>query len=370
MKYSEVTAYFTGKALKYMREHPKRVLGLMAIKTALFWGPLEVTDSKVIHYDRQNCAVLRYSPGFSVFLTLCIVGSCLAFFDLRAARKSEDTTPSKAVRQIEICVLIFLFVAAYFLSVLPFMASARYRVPIIPFVLLFGAYAIYRAGKFIQSHDWRRLAVCVFVGVGLYLQVSKPVFAYKPLQEKWHMYRGRAYHHSGKLDQAVAEYRKAIQLYPNFYQVHINLSTVLSKQNKYNEAVVPARDAVRVRPYSAEAHVILGAALCKTSRLDEGMEHLAKAVNLAPDYFDAHCNLAVAWVRKREIDKAVEHLERARQLQPNNPVVRGMLAKLLAAQGRTEEAIQEFREVLRLNPADTEAQYLLGVLISGQKIDE
>ncbi|MBA7674829.1 Lipopolysaccharide assembly protein B [subsurface metagenome] len=370
MKYSEVSAYFTRKALKYMREHPRRVLGLVATKAALFWGPVEVTDNKVVHYDRENSAVLRYCPGFSVFLALCIVGGGLAFFDLRAARKTKDTVSPKAARQVEICVLIFLFVATYFISFLPVMASARYRVPIIPFVLLFGAYAISRVGQFIRRRDWRWLAICGCIGVAVYLELSKPAFGYLPSQSKWHFSRGLGYHASSKLDAAVAEYREAIRLHGDFYMAQMNLASVLSKQGKHSEAIVPARNMVRLKPNSAHAHLIMGKLLSETNRPDEGINHLMNAVNLAPDYFHAHFNLGVAWSRKREFDKATAHFERARQLQPNNPIVHRMLAKSLATQARTEEAIRALREVLRLKPGDTEARHLLDVYMNQQETDE
>jgi Flp pilus assembly protein TadD len=366
MKYSEVSAYFTGKTLKYMREHPRRVLGLVATKAALFWGPVEVTDNKVVHYDRQNSAVLRFCPGFSVFLALCIVGSGVLFFDLRAVRKTEAAMCSAATRQVEICVLIFLFVVSYFVSFLPVMASARYRLPIVPFVLLLGAYAICRVVRFIQKRDWRKLAGCVLLGTGIYFYVSKPVFAYVPSRAKWHFSRGLGYHASGKLDAAVAEYQEATRLRPDFYAAQLNLASALSKQGKHDEALLSARAMVYLRPDSAQAHSVLGHLLSETGHTDDGIKHLVRTVNLAPDDPYAHFNLGVAWSEKQEFDKAMTHFERARQLQPDNPKVYTMLARTLAARNKTQEAIQMLREALRLKPTDTEARQLLQELKNEQ----
>ncbi len=368
MKYSEVSSYFTRKALKYIREHPGRVLSMVYIKALLFWGPTEMTDNKEVQYDRENSAVLRYSPGFSVFLTLCIVGAGLAFFDLRAARKSIDIMRARAARQTEICVLIFLFVATYFISFLPVMASARYRVPIIPFILLFGAYAVRRVGQFIRSWNWCKLAACGCIGIALYWEVSKPVpvLACLPSRAKWHFCRGSAYQQSGKLDEAVAEYQEAIRLGPDFDMALMNLASALSKQGKYIDALVPARTMVQLKPNSAAAHFILGRQLIKAGQKDDGISHLVKAVTLEPNNFSAHLSLAVAWLKKHQFDKAMVHLEQARQLQPDNPVVHKLLARTLAAQGIKKEAAKALREALRLKPADTEAKRLLDLLTKGQ----
>jgi Flp pilus assembly protein TadD len=370
MKYSEVSSYFARKALDYIRKHPRRALRLVGIKASLFWGPLEVTDNKEVYCDRENSAVLRYSPSFSVFLALCIVGSGLAFFDLRAARKGKDAAVSQVTRQIEICVLIFPFVATYFISFLPVMASARYRVPIIPFILLFGAYAISRVGQFIRSWDWRKLAVCGCIGVALYLQVSKPVLAYLPSRAKWHFCRGLAYQQSGKFDEAVAEYQEAVRLRPDFNMALMNLASVLSKQGKYSDSLVPARTMVQLNPDSAVAHVVLGCLLLETGHTDDGFKHLIKAVNLAPNSFDAHFNLGVAWAKKGEFDKAVKCFEHARDLQPDNPIVHRMLMESLAAQGRTEREMSELGEVLRLKRGDTEDQEILRTPTKQQKLEK
>jgi Flp pilus assembly protein TadD/4-amino-4-deoxy-L-arabinose transferase-like glycosyltransferase len=370
MKYSEVSSYFTGKALKYIREHPRRVLGLVVTKALLFWGPLEVTDNKVIYYDRENSAVLRYSPGFSVFLTLCIVGGGIVFFDLRAARKSIDILRARAVRQTEICVLIFLFVATYFISFLPLMASARYRVPIIPFILLFGAYAISRVGQFIRDGNWRIIAFCVCAGAALYLEASKPLSAYQPSLAEWHFGRGLAYQQNGKLDEAVTEYQEALRLKPDFYIALANLASALSKQGKYDEALVPAQTMVQLNPNSAVANLLLGCQLIEAGHADDGINHLIKAVNLEPNNFYAHLSLATALAKEHKFDQAMVHLKQARQLQPDNPAVHKLLAKTLAAQDKREEAKEALRESLRLKPDDNEAKQLLDALMKGQNIQD
>lgn len=368
MKYSEVSSYFVKKALTYIREHPGTALSMVYLKALLFWGPLEVADNKEVYYDKENSAVLRYSPGFSVFLTLCLVGAGLVFFDLRAARKTADIMQAKAAKQTEICVLLFLFVATYFISFMPVMASARYRVPIIPFILLFGAYAISKVGQFIRSGNWRLIAFCGFVGAALYLQASKPLSAFLPSEARWHFARGVAYQQGGKLDEAAAEYRDALRLNPNFNLALINLSFVLSLQGKYDEALVPARAMVQLKPDSAVAHLILGRRLIEAGYIDDGINHLTTVLTLEPNNVYAHLSLAETLDKIHKFDEAVVHLEQARRLQPDNPAVYKLLAKTLAALGKTKEAKEALHEALRLKPTDTEAKQQLDALMNEQDI--
>ena len=65
----------------------------------------------------------------------------------------------------------------------------------------------------------------------------------------------------GKLDEAVAEYRAAIRLKPDYAEAHYNLGIALTDQGKLDEAVAEYRAAIRLQPDYAEAHYNLGIAL-------------------------------------------------------------------------------------------------------------
>src|SRR2546421_700912 len=60
------------------------------------------------------------------------------------------------------------------------------------------------------------------------------------------------------LDGAVASFRRAVELRPNFPQAHNNLGNALKEQGKLEAAVTCYRDAVRIQPDFAEAHNNLG----------------------------------------------------------------------------------------------------------------
>ncbi|MEG4799129.1 TIGR04372 family glycosyltransferase [Microcoleus sp. ARI1-B5] len=55
---------------------------------------------------------------------------------------------------------------------------------------------------------------------------------------------------SGKVEEAIASYREAIALNPNFYWSHHNLGEALAKQNLVEEAVASYRKAIELNPNS------------------------------------------------------------------------------------------------------------------------
>ena len=73
----------------------------------------------------------------------------------------------------------------------------------------------------------------------------------------------------GKLDEAVACYRRALELKPDFAEAHSNLGNALKDLGKLDKAVACYRRALELKPDSAEAHSNLGSALKEQGKLDE-----------------------------------------------------------------------------------------------------
>ena len=57
----------------------------------------------------------------------------------------------------------------------------------------------------------------------------------------------------GKLDEAVACYRRALELKPDYAEAHNNLGNALKDQGKLDEAVACYRRALELKPDFAEA---------------------------------------------------------------------------------------------------------------------
>ena len=57
----------------------------------------------------------------------------------------------------------------------------------------------------------------------------------------------------GELDEAVAQFRRAVQIAPTFADAHGNLGMALSKQGKIDEAMDHWRERVRLQPNDPRA---------------------------------------------------------------------------------------------------------------------
>ena len=72
-----------------------------------------------------------------------------------------------------------------------------------------------------------------------------------------------AYEHqlAGRLDEAEAMYREALQLEPGSALAHNNQGTLFRAQNRLDEAIASFRAAIALDPRLASAHFNLAAAL-------------------------------------------------------------------------------------------------------------
>lgn len=372
LKYSEASAYFAGQAWRFIREHPLDFLKLTATKTLLFWGPYEIAHNKAVEYQRRFSPVLRSIPGnFALVAALGLLGLLMMAQQWKRRRAATSTTTQAPPGHWEVSLLVLALAGAYFLSVLPFFVSARYRVPVIPFVLLFGAYAVSRVAHLLRVRNLRGGVAWVAAGVGFYLLAGASATDSPADLGKWHCDRGLAYYRRGRLDAAINEYRQAIQADPNSKMAHINLASAFSEQGALDEAISHSREALRLSPNVAALHNNLGITLAKAGRSDEAIEQYHQALRLKPDLVEVRYNLAVLLTAAGRTTEAIAQLNEVLQIRPDAPQAHYHLGRAFAAQGNVEQAIAWYTEALQLKPDYADAHYHLAkALVTQNRLPE
>jgi tetratricopeptide (TPR) repeat protein len=161
---------------------------------------------------------------------------------------------------------------------------------------------------------------------------------------------GNALAAQGRLDEAIENYRKAIQLNPDYRDALNDLGNALAAQGRFDEAIKNYYKVIQLNPDFSTALNNLGHALTAQGRLDEAIENFRKAIQLNPNYADALDNLGVALADKSRFDEAIENYRKAIQVNSNRSETFFHLGMTLDQSGRTREAVAQYREALRLNP--------------------
>jgi len=108
-------------------------------------------------------------------------------------------------------------------------------------------------------------------------------------------------------EQAVAAYKKTLELDPEHAAAHINLGTLYYNRRDYRGAEQHYRRAIEVDARYALAYFDLGNVLDETGRLGEAVKSYTSAITLAPTYADAHYNLALAYEKLKQPRRALRH---------------------------------------------------------------
>jgi tetratricopeptide (TPR) repeat protein len=136
--------------------------------------------------------------------------------------------------------------------------------------------------------------------------------------------------------EAIAAYRKVLELEPNHPAAHINLGTLHYNRQDYGQAERHYRSAIEIDPRYALAYFDLGNVLDETGRVQEAIQTYKTALQLAPTYADAHYNLALAYEKIREPRKAVKHWRAYIKLDTTSPWAvhaRNQIQRTLQADG-------------------------------------
>jgi tetratricopeptide (TPR) repeat protein len=137
----------------------------------------------------------------------------------------------------------------------------------------------------------------------------------------------------------------------------------LQMAGRLDEAIAAYRRSIAIHP-TAEAHTYLGWTYSFQGRLDEAMAECHRAIELDPDFGNPYNDIGVYLMQQDRLDEAVPWLERAkgaRRYEPRHfPYMN--LGRIYLRRGRWWEALREFEGAVRVAPQDPEARRALHTL--------
>ncbi len=145
--------------------------------------------------------------------------------------------------------------------------------------------------------------------------------------------------------EAVAAYRRVIELEPEWAEAHINLGVALYHLGQLDEARRAFSAALALDPHNAIAHFNLGCVLDELGEVDQSIGHLRQAVKTMPAHADSHFNLALAYEKRGENQRAREHWSAYLRYEPHGSwagYARSRLTRI--ASGKQMPAVIPFRK--------------------------
>lgn len=93
-------------------------------------------------------------------------------------------------------------------------------------------------------------------------------------QAENHFKKGFEYQNQGDADKAIEEYKRALQLNPDFAQVHTNLGTVYLGKQDYPQAIWHFKKVIELNYWDRKAHYNLGLAYLYAGELEKAKEEV------------------------------------------------------------------------------------------------
>ncbi len=174
----------------------------------------------------------------------------------------------------------------------------------------------------------------------------------------------------GKLEPALADLDKFIELKPGDFSAYDEKVQLLDKLKRYDEALAALEKLQLLLPNSVQPW--LGRAMIHSHqhKPELALADLDRALAMQPDNLD---NVAVLLLRAGvhqemgEKEKALADADEALRLRPSLPTALRTRAMLLADAGRLDEAIADLQKILQTDPKDTATLLQLGTLETARK---
>jgi tetratricopeptide (TPR) repeat protein len=186
-----------------------------------------------------------------------------------------------------------------------------------------------------------------------------------------HLNYGNALREAGRLAEAVASYRRAIALNPDYGMAHNNLAAALNQQEVFAAGLASSERAIALIPEFFGAHVNHADALMGLGRFAEAEGPLRRALDLAPDRAQTHRDLGWVLAKLGRYEEAVACLEQAIAWDPDDPATHFALGATLYLKNDVPGSEAALRRATALAPEYTAAWHELGtVLRSSGRFEE
>ena len=149
---------------------------------------------------------------------------------------------------------------------------------------------------------------------------------------------------------AEREYRRAIDLDPNYPTAHQWYAIYLMSAGRFDEAVRESRRAQELDPLSLPINMTLGWVFLNARQYDQSVEQLSKTLEMDPNFLLARHRLGLVYEQQGKYGEAIAEFDQVVNLSPGKPLGIAARARAYALSGKRVEAqkgLAELQELLK-----------------------
>jgi tetratricopeptide (TPR) repeat protein len=311
----EVSRYWTGQALRWIREHPAAWLGLMLRKLALLLNWYEVPDAEDLYFFERSSLVLR------------LLGRVLHWGVLLPLAGAAVVLTWSRRREL---AALYLVLATLACGPVVFYLMARYRYPLVPGLALLAGAGLVEAGRLARGRRWRALLAPGLLLAVLLVLCNLTIYPRDFQDVQSHHNAGAALEDQGQLARAAGEFREALRLDPGLHSSWSGLAHALARLGRDDEAIAAWERARALRADDWRSPWQIGRIWLERGEFGRALGPLRLAAETPGAGAEAWKSLAVASQNLGRWRGASEAWHRALEIEPDDVDARLQLAFLLA----------------------------------------
>ncbi|MCH9032349.1 MAG: tetratricopeptide repeat protein, partial [candidate division Zixibacteria bacterium] len=333
---AEESSFWSRKAMRYITTHPGDFLGLTAKKALYLSLGFENSDNSDIYFNRKHSilmsALLWSAPikfPYGLLFPLALIGMFATW------SRRRDIAP------------FYIFALGYMPTIFLFLVTARHRLPLVPFLLIFATLgAIFLFNKFKRRENLASAKTMIvggsFVLVLVAFNINYFDIGFQNTAQIYHN-QGITYERRGDWKEAEMAYRQAVKEDSLAYVSWNALAFSLQSQGRTEAAGFAYERSLAIRPDYIEASLNFGRMLESLGFSDRALSRYEGAAAQRPNDFRPHINIGNVHMRRREYDLAEISLKTAKRLAPENKEVYFKLGELYGRLGKFFEAEKSFK---------------------------
>ncbi|OGS21216.1 MAG: hypothetical protein A2252_05970 [Elusimicrobia bacterium RIFOXYA2_FULL_39_19] len=203
-----------------------------------------------------------------------------------------------------------------------------------------------------------------------------------------------AFERMNKLDYAMNEYSKALELYPESSDIKSNIGVVYYKNNdidkaksifadvlkeesenitslngiakinekegEYEKAIEGYSQIIKIQPYNYEAYNSIGVVNLKLGDNDKALEYFQKGLEYNKEASRIYYNIGMLYLKMNLTNESVEMFNNVLKYDNNNTDAMNNLGIIYGMLGKPENSVEYFKKTINLNPNYYQAHYNLG----------
>jgi len=139
---------------------------------------------------------------------------------------------------------------------------------------------------------------------------------------------------------AEREFKRAIELNPNYETAHMWYASYLVAMGRSDEAIKEAKRALELDPLSLILNAAVGSVFGLARHYDDAIEQLHKTLEMNPNFLQARVWLAQTYCQKEMWKEAIAEVQKAASIAGDMPLVLGYLGWIYGLSGQTNEALK------------------------------